>query len=1135
MTSENIIESDVLSLELSLSVTDSVQNYTPSKSEVKQIDSSAYPDSEKYKYLEIDSSRQFESLTENQKLYAHYLSDACWNGSLIVFFQTSAESPLILLFFLKLLLPQSLEELKKNSLENGVTEENYQEFLLYVARFFSNRGNYDRNYKFVPELHSCDINFILESSRSWVEERTFMQDLCKKILGAMFSLNSFDKCLSFPDTGVTTYYSEGCDKRDALYVKRYLSSKNVEGWNTRVIKIHTQSGIKYDIRLASVNIDNSHGYEKGPDSREFRITKGDYSLILSRVVEDLNKARDYATLEYESKMLDCYIRSFKTGLTFHHKEGSRLWVVGEDPDIETYLGFVETRRDPAHASAEFEGFVGFTNKGLCSQFTRLLSDTERLSALLPWPKEYEKNTLIQPRFKIVDLLLFAGSGVRKTKNIPAYGDICEAVGFKCLIFSNLTFPIKKDYNDIFLLEDDLNILKKHNETAQLIQLWLHKVMGHGSGKLFRKLGERNFNFPVRKMRNPITKDKVRSWYERNESFSSKFGDLSSTYEECRAECVGLYLCLNRDIINLFEVPDEDVDDVIYAIWLNLVYTAAIDSLLGYDYENNRWTDPFYQAVFVILRVLLDSGDSLVRIVETEHGKSISIRVNRSKIFTVGKKVIGDFATKLQIFKSTTDVESAQSLFSSYSTIPEEGKNPLGRWRPLTLANRRLPIEMYVHSNTLLVKHEEEDDTDDSDNAIYLLDDLPSKSKLQAVQMINQSFTGINLSPKTELQTLEVVRVVEKDTPNQDTKVLNKNTNTRQTNPPNSMTVPEAKTQIKTVEDQPTLIQTHHDTEQELVAQSDPHEEPTGALVSDDTTPETSEPAKTDAQEEKEREAIEENRDDGKHDSAGIKEDIQAPIDTKDTSESENKDTTDEGNADKQILESIVSKHYMRRTESLLPTKAGVKIKNLTKKQNRRKSRYFRDRPLSVEDVSDEQRAIIQSLYEDKYIPLLPEVSVSEIHRGRGIALELMEKILKYGEENIGSHFELLIKEERKSPIVEITATEESVETLRDGSDTPSLTTLMRQKKKDTVYPMVNGLPEGINLKRYPLSASGVVSSFLDKVPRDMVDVLTELLFCDQGFLESKSPDGVPLGTLESNAVSEYGSEEYLRSLEYQNK
>jgi hypothetical protein len=44
---------------------------------------------------------------------------------------------------------------------------------------------------------------------------------------------------------------------------------------------------------------------------------------------------------------------------------------------------------------------------------------------------------------------------------------------------------------------------------------------------------------------------LRTFYNEGETWDSKFSTIASTYEECRAECTGLYLCLDRGVCKIF--------------------------------------------------------------------------------------------------------------------------------------------------------------------------------------------------------------------------------------------------------------------------------------------------------------------------------------------------------------------------------------------------------------------------------------------------------------------------------------------------------------------------------------------------------------------------------------------------------
>lgn len=218
--------------------------------------------------------------------------------------------------------------------------------------------------------------------------------------------------------GVTTYFSANCTTKDAELIQQFLKEEKLEAWNTRCFKTVEGTSVTYEIRSASADLVQEKPVSKEFEGARVNLTIGDYSPLMAELASHLEKAQKHASNDTEKSMLKSYEASFLQGSVDKHKDGSRFWIKDKGPVIETYIGFIETYRDPTGVRAEFEGFVAVVNRETSKKFGKLVDHATDFLKLLPWPKEFERETFMKPDFTSLDVLTFAGSGIPAGINIP---------------------------------------------------------------------------------------------------------------------------------------------------------------------------------------------------------------------------------------------------------------------------------------------------------------------------------------------------------------------------------------------------------------------------------------------------------------------------------------------------------------------------------------------------------------------------------------------------------------------------------------------------------------------------------------------------------------------------------------------
>jgi dipeptidyl-peptidase-3 len=83
----------------------------------------------------------------------------------------------------------------------------------------------------------------------------------------------------------------------------------------------------------------------------------------------------------------------------------------------------------------------------------------------------------------------------------------------------------------FILESDLALYEKYQKDAFEVQVGLHELLGHGSGKLLAEEKSGVFNFDIHHPPlSPLTGNPITTWYKPGETWGSVFKACAASYE-----------------------------------------------------------------------------------------------------------------------------------------------------------------------------------------------------------------------------------------------------------------------------------------------------------------------------------------------------------------------------------------------------------------------------------------------------------------------------------------------------------------------------------------------------------------------------------------------------------------------------
>jgi dipeptidyl-peptidase-3 len=631
---------------------------------------------------------------------------ACFAGTRIVLRQVSPESEYIYDFIVTLH-NQFKGDWDAIKLKSGLGDDDFKAFLGYAAQFLGNCGDYKSfgDSKFIPRISPENLQAIAavspETQKLWVQFKHAIY--ATEHVGLMH--------LGYPDAGhLSTYYpdSPNITKQDIALISSFLESKKLLPENTRIRK--TPQG--FEVLIASAesapslrDIPESEWDLEAPlAGKKLKLVFGDHSREMDTIAQAIENAQKYAANDNETTMMKEYAKSFRTGSLEAYKDSQRYWIRDKGPMVESDIGFVETYRDPHGIRGEWEGFVAMVNKERTKAFGKLVSAAPDLIPKLPWSKDFEKDKFLSPDFTSLEVLTFAGSGIPAGINIPNYDDIRQTEGFKNVSLGNVLSAKAPNEKVPFIKDADLDVYQKYRDEAFEVQVGLHELLGHGCGKLLQETSKDVFNFdqsnpPI----SPLTDKPITTYYKPGQTWSSLFGPVASSYEECRAECVAMALSCDFSVLAIFgfgdgtENMDSPAGDLLYASYLSMA-RAGIAALEFWDPKSRKWGQAHMQARYSILRTFLDAGTEFASLDHTADDLSdLTVRIEKSKILSLGRPAVEKYLQKLHIYKATADVEAGTKMYHDITSVDDFFAEKV---RPAVLA-KKVPRKVFVQANTVL--------------------------------------------------------------------------------------------------------------------------------------------------------------------------------------------------------------------------------------------------------------------------------------------------------------------------------------------------------------------------------------------------------------------------------------------------
>ena len=574
----------------------------------------------------------FERLPADRKVFAYYLSRAAIAGNDILYAQNHRHA---------LEVRRLAEEAFTHS--RGVSSEIKNGLHEYLKLLWIHHGFYNHysHTKFVP------FSLTPEGFRAAVETAA-AGGASPVVAGETLSrtLSRLDRTIFDAEfEPIQTNQSDGAD---------IVATSAVNFWDPgirqeEIEKLPPEWRNRLNVRYARSN---------GGITPDVYKIGGLYGDELETISHFLALALPLAEDDHQRRSIESLLRFYATGEEELFREHSVHWLKS-NPAVDYVNGFIEQYIDPRGVIGSFEANVNY--RAADGVAGRIAANAVYFEERMPWPDRFKRPQPGAPVARVVDVVVEAGDAGPISPAayiLPNYNDIRRDHGSKNVILLNIENTqsrslLEKTVNEFYLPEYREKVLRFFVSKARPLQIYLHEIIGHGSGQPDPDLAA-----------DP----------------RAALGRIYTALEECRADLAALYHMSDPKIAEIGAVSADEQGAV--------VETAYITQLQG-------WLMRYDQVIGMEVREAHNRGDQLILMYLVEGGESgrdfgVDVVEKDGKIYVRMREPsrihegIGELLRRLQTMKSTADYEAAAALFDRYATRiePRWHKNIVARLEAL---------------------------------------------------------------------------------------------------------------------------------------------------------------------------------------------------------------------------------------------------------------------------------------------------------------------------------------------------------------------------------------------------------------------------------------------------------------------